>query len=283
MRGMWLKGVGAALAMMLGTQQACVTKSKHEALQKEYDQFKFDAAARDSRHQDSFTALEEMLKQERDGFLAEEARLQGLVDALNAEKVALVGDKTRMKEAEAELQRALKELQARKAQVEARIAEYRSLLARFKSLIDSGKLRVHITNGKMIVELATDVLFPSGSAQLSGEGRTAVMEVARVLATIPEREFQIEGHTDNVPIRTKQFPSNWELAYARANSVLYAMIEAGMPPKRISAASAGEFRPRVENSSDETRAMNRRIEIIVVPDLSLLPGAEELEKLDRDG
>jgi chemotaxis protein MotB len=273
---------GMVVVPMIGFQQGCVTKGKYEKLEKDFEQYRMDSEARDSRHQEAFAALEATMQATRDQFMAEEARLKALIDQLNTEKVGLVQDKTRMKAAEEELQRALRELQARKAQVEARVAEYRSLLARFKTLIDSGKLRVRISNGKMVVELATDVLFPSGSAQLSSEGRQAVMEVARVLATIPEREFQIEGHTDNVPIRTKQFPSNWELAYARANSVLYAMIEAGMPPGRISAASAGEFRPRVQNLDDATRAQNRRIEIIVVPDLSLLPGAEELEKLDKD-
>jgi len=275
-----LTGLIALTATLIAGSSGCVTKGKYKALQQEYDEFKMDASARELSHAESFAKIEEVLRAERDRFLTEEARLQSALDSLNAEKLALVGDKTRMMAAEAELKKALRELQARKAQIEERIAEYRSLLSRFKSLIDSGKLRVRITNGKMIVELATDILFPSGSADLSGEGRQAVTEVAGVLSTIPNREFQVEGHTDNVPIRTKVFPSNWELAYARANSVLQAMIAGGLAPNRISAASAGEYRPRTKNSNDAERAQNRRIEIIVVPDLSLLPGAEELEKLD---
>jgi chemotaxis protein MotB len=276
-----LRAIAAAAAIAMSG--GCVSSSKHEALQQELEDFRGEAAAREERHAASIAKLEEVLKVERDRFLAEEARLQALVDALNAEKVALVGDKDRMKAAEQELQKALKELQARKAQIEARVAEYRGLLTRFKGLIDAGKLRVRMQNGKMIVELATDILFPSGSADLSAEGRAAVTEVAGVLVSIPDREFQVEGHTDNVPIRTKTFPSNWELAFARANSVLQAMVTGGMAPRRISAASAGEFRPRADNGSEEGRAMNRRIEIIVVPDLSQLPGAEELERLDADG
>lgn len=269
--------------LAVGAGGACVSSSKHEALQREFDDFRGEAAAREERNAASIAKLEEVLTTERDRFLTEEARLQRLIDALNAEKVALVGDKDRMKAAEQELQKALKELQARKAQIEARVAEYRGLLTRFKGLIDAGKLRVRIQNGKMIVELATDILFPSGSAELSAEGRAAVTEVAGVLASIPDREFQVEGHTDNVPIRTKAFPSNWELAFARANSVLQAMVAGGMAPSRISASSAGEFRPRADNTSEDGRAKNRRIEIIVVPDLSQLPGAEELERLDADG
>jgi chemotaxis protein MotB len=268
----------------------CVTKSRHEALQKDFDTFRAESGARDKQHEASFAKLEEALKAEqdklrleRDRYVAEEARLKGLIDALNAEKIALAKDQNRMKATEAELQKALKELQARKAQVDARVAEFKTLIARFKGLIDAGKLRVRMNGGKMVVELASDILFPSGSATLSEEGRRAIIEVAQVLGSIPDREFQVEGHTDNVPIRTAAFPSNWELAYARANSVLYAMIEGGMKPGRISASSAGEFRPRADNATKEGQALNRRIEIIVVPDLSLLPGADELEQTGGQG
>ncbi len=280
----------ALTAATLAFGTGCVTKGKHEALKREFDTFRAESAARDQQHEASFAKLEEALKAEQDKlrlererFAAEELRLKGLIDGLNAEKVALAKDQSRMKATEAELQKALKELQDRKAQVDARIAEYRNLIARFKGLIDSGKLRVVMNGGKMVVELATDILFPSGSATLSEEGRRAVIEVAQVLASLQDREFQVEGHTDNVPIRTAAFPSNWELAYARANSVLYAMIEGGMAPGRISASSAGEFRPRADNATKEGKAQNRRIEIIVVPDLSLLPGADELERMDARG
>jgi chemotaxis protein MotB len=277
-------------AVTLAVGSGCVTKSKHEALQRDFDTFRAESDARDKQHEASFAKLEEALKAEQDKlrlererYAAEEGRLKGLIDGLNAEKVALAKDQSRMKATEAELQKALKELQERKAQVDARIAEYRNLIARFKGLIDAGKLRVVMNGGKMVVELATDILFPSGSATLSDDGRRAVIEVAQVLATLPDREFQVEGHTDNVPMRSAAFPSNWELAYGRANSVLYAMIEGGMAPNRISASSAGEFRPRADNGTKEGKAQNRRIEIIVVPDLSLLPGADELERMDSRG
>ena len=131
----------------------------------------------------------------------------------------------------------------------------------------------------MVVEMATDVLFGSGSARLSGDGRAAVQEVAGVLAELSGRRFQVEGHTDNVPIRTAQFPSNWELASARAITVVNEMIEAGVPNENVSAASFGEFKPAADNETPEGRAANRRIEIVLVPDLSTLPGFDELRRL----
>lgn len=198
---------------------------------------------------------------------------------LSEEKARLLQDQDALQASVSDMQKALVELAQRKADADARINEFRSLLSRFKALIDAGKLRVKIVDGRMVVELATDILFDSGSAQLSANGKVAIAEVAMVLASIPDRRFQVEGHTDNVPIRTAQYPSNWELASARSIAVVKALLEAGLPADRVSAASYAEFKPVMQNESLEGRAANRRIEIVVVPDLSSLPGFEELKNL----
>lgn len=199
--------------------------------------------------------------------------------ALTDEKANLLADQDALQSSVSEMQKALVELSQRKAEADSRINEFRSLMARFKSLIDAGKLRVKIVDGRMVVELATDILFDSGSAQLSANGKIAIGEVAMVLSSIPDRRFQVEGHTDNVPIKTAQYPSNWELASARSISVTKALLEAGLPADRVSAASYADYRPVMSNDTPEGRAANRRIEIVVVPDLSTLPGFEELRKL----
>ena len=178
-----------------------------------------------------------------------------------------------------ELRLALLTLNARKAEADRRVAQYRTLLGKFKKLIDAGTLQVSITDGRMVLALPSDVLFSSGRAELSEEGRQTIAEVASVLATIPERRFQVEGHTDNVPIRTKRFPSNWELASARAVNVVGEMIQAGVDPGSVSGASQGEYRPVSSNDDETGRAQNRRIEIVLVPDLSMLPGFEELKNV----
>ncbi len=188
-----------------------------------------------------------------------------------------VKDKAGLKSSVDEMKAALDELNKRKAEADRRITEYRNLLARFQSLIDAGKLKVKIVDGRMVVALASDILFASGSAGLSKEGKASVEEVAAVLSSIPDRKFQVEGHTDNVPIKTAQFPSNWELASSRSLTVLKTMVEAGMPAGRVSAASFGESKPTAPNDSADNRALNRRIEIVVVPDLSTLPGFDELK------
>lgn len=268
-----------ALVALVGAPGCLVSQSKYDALQAEFDDYKTAAEKREQGLQATIQTLEDAIRAER----VKVADLEKQLEVLRAEKVALATDKTRMAATESQLIAALKELEERKVAAEKRIAEYRELLSKFKGLIDSGKLRVRIIDGQMIVELATDVLFPSGSAVLSAEGKAAVVEVTQVLASIPGKKYQVAGHTDNVPIRTSKYPSNWYLAFDRAHSVLQAMVESGMPMTRVNAASNGEFRPTAGNDTDEARAKNRRIDIIVVPDLSELPGADELQKLDPQG
>ena len=197
------------------------------------------------------------------------------------EKARILKDKANLQGSVEEMEKALKELEERKAEVDKRLGEFRSLIARFQAMVDAGKLRVKIVKGRMIVEMASDILFNSGSATLGQEGRETIEEVAMLLASIPERAFQVAGHTDDVPIRSARFPSNWELSTARAVTVVKAMVEAGMPPTRISAAGYADTQPGVENIDKETRAANRRIEIEVVPDLSAMPGFDELQKLHK--
>ncbi len=271
---------------------ACVPQKKYDALQAQLTAAQADAATahadvatRDAKVQslqDALTAETAAAAQLGDQITATQADLrsrQAQVDGLTAEKAALLTDKSKLKATVEETTAALKELQSRKAQAEARVAQYRDLLARFKALIDAGRLKVKIADGRMVVELATDVLFDSGKADLSKAGHAAIADVGAVLAAIPDRKFQVEGHTDNDPIKTAQFPSNWELASARAITVVRALVDAGVKPDRVSAASYGEFHPIVANSTPAGKSANRRIEITVVADLSQLPGFEELQQL----
>ena len=198
-------------------------------------------------------------------------KMQAQVDDLTAQLDVATKDKT-------DLRTKLKELSEREKQAKERIAEFSKLTQKFQKLINAGKLSVKIVRGRMLVVLPSDVLFRSGSARLSPEGEVAIEEVVQVLKDIPNRDFQIEGHTDNVPIKTARFPSNWELASARAISVLKTMVALEFPAERVSVASFGDTKPLVENDTEEHRKTNRRIELVVVPDLSQLPGSEELDR-----
>lgn len=189
---------------------------------------------------------------------------------------------TQLEVSVSEMQQALDELAKRKLEAEQRIAQFKTLTDKFKSLVSSGELKIKIVDGRMILALPSDVLFESASAKLSEKGHSTVVKTANILSAIQDKKYQIEGHTDNVPIHSSKYPSNWELASARSITVLKTMVEAGLASDRISAASFAETRPILSNNSDEDRKLNRRIEIAIVPDLSGLPGYEELNKISEE-
>ena len=125
--------------------------------------------------------------------------------------------------------------------------------------------------------MAADVLFASGSAVLSNSGRDNVAEIARILAKrVGDRDFQVEGHTDNEPINTPEFPNNWYLGAARAIAVTQVMINNGFPDDHISASSFADNSPVAPNASAAGKAQNRRIEIVLLPDLSDMPGYKKI-------
>lgn len=267
----------------------CVPKKKFEDLQKELADTKASMQKQIDDSNSKGQSLSDALAAEKaknDDLAGQIAKLQQDLDAekkaesdAQEQLASMVKDRSKLKGSIEDMQKALDELAKRKAESDQRVAEFRGLLDKFKSLIDAGKLKVKIIDGRMVVELATDVLFASGSATLSKDGRAAIEQIADVLVDIPGRKFQVEGHTDNVPIKTPQYPSNWELASARALTVVKTMIDSGLPGDRISGASFAEFEPAQPNDTVEGRAANRRIEIVVLPDLGSLPGFEELNKL----
>lgn len=193
--------------------------------------------------------------------------------------ITVTKDRGQLKSSLDEMKQAMDEMRQRQAEQKKRLQEFEDLTKRFKRLTDAGALSVKIIDGKMVVSLGSDVLFPSGSAKLSTAGLDAIKEVTTQLKSIPGKTYQVEGHTDNLPIATAAFPSNWELASARALNVTRAMIDAGMPSQRVSAASFGDTHPIHSNDTVEGKAANRRIAIVVVPDLSTMPGYEELNKI----
>jgi chemotaxis protein MotB len=175
-----------------------------------------------------------------------------------------------------ELQRALDELRAREKQAQARLAVFTEMVNKFKAMIDSGKLRVRVVRGRMVVELSENILFDSGKSNLKKEGQEALTEVAAVLVSIPNRDFQIAGHTDDVPIKSAKFPSNWELSTARAVEVTRFLVSKSVDAARVSAAGYAETQPVASNSDAEGRQQNRRIEIVLMPNLDELPDLSSL-------
>jgi chemotaxis protein MotB len=170
------------------------------------------------------------------------------------------------------------EMKKKQMQAKKRLATLKDMLEQFKGLIEAGELSVKIENGKMVLELPSAVLFKPGRANLSKKGRITLSKVAEVLAGIADREFQVAGHTDDVPIKSSDYSSNWELSTARALSVVQFLQDEGVPPENLSAAGYGEYQPVAENDTKQGRRKNRRIEIVLMPNLEELPNLDELEK-----
>ena len=169
------------------------------------------------------------------------------------------------------------DLRRQRELAEARAAQFRQLFAKFRSMIDAGKLKVEIRSGLMLVKLADNILFDPGKTDLKPAGKEALKEVSGILAGITGRKFQVAGHTDNVPPgRHGPFKSNWALSTARAVTVVNFMIaEGGMPADRLSAAGFADQMPVGANDTPEGRQQNRRIEIVLMPNIEELPNIDE--------
>jgi chemotaxis protein MotB len=165
----------------------------------------------------------------------------------------------------------LGELRVQRAAAEKRLQAFRDLTDRFRKLVDTGKLDVTFRNGQMVLQLPAGILFGSGRADLSAQGKASLQEVLDILLAFKDRRFMVAGHTDNQPIRTRAFQNNWDLSTARAVTIVEFMIGAGFAPGNLAAVGYGEFSPVASNDGEDGRALNRRIEIILVPDLSELP------------
>lgn len=119
----------------------------------------------------------------------------------------------------------------------------------------------------IVVSMREAGSFTTGSADLAPAAREVLATLADTLGADPAMKLRVEGHTDDVPIQTGRFASNWELSTARATSVVTHLVQQlGITPARLSAAGYGEFHPRVPNDSDASRARNRRVDIVILND-----------------
>lgn len=122
------------------------------------------------------------------------------------------------------------------------------------------------------VEIRTDILFPSGVATLSTEAQQVIKQLAGTLKPFPN-PIRVEGHTDNRPIKSAAFYSNWELSAARAASVVHLFTESGMDPRRLAVLGLGEYRPAQSNDTEQGRNINRRVLLVILSGNGLPEGA----------
>lgn len=138
-------------------------------------------------------------------------------------------------------------------------------VAEFQPQIRAHQVRVTLTQRGLVISLASDVFFKSGSAQVNiSRSRTVLQKIALLLKSMPNRQFRVEGHTDNTPTNPNgPFPSNWELSTARATNVLHYLVDFGANPKQFEVVGFGDTHPLMSNATPEGRAYNRRVDIVI--------------------
>jgi chemotaxis protein MotB len=261
------KNIVISLSLVL--LSACVSSGKYE-----------EAVAETDKMRNSLEVTQEELS-------ASEAEIDKMRNSLGSAEEELSVSKAELDRLRKSLGITQDELSASKAeiatlsQIEAETKRRNEIYAQFvnrlQSMIDGGQLTVSIDAGRIVINLPNNVLFNSGSASLNSEGQEALAQIGGVLKNFSDRRFQVEGHTDNVPIKSARFPSNWELSTTRALAVVHLLTDMGVTPDNLSAAGFGEFRPRADNDTDEGRKLNRRIEIVMLPNLDIL--SSELPKV----
>jgi len=280
------------LVVVLLTSFGCgVPKEKYQAA--------VDEAGRNMKSADDARqradACEGKLRETEQQVAADEQRISELTDRLSALQQAasaasddasrqreLVAQLAKTKEtleeqnasasAEADRQRKLAEqLAEEKNALQAKSKEYETLAASLDQEIKAGKIKLSELQGKLTVRMGERVLFPSGSATISKEGKATLQKIADAFAEVKGRMIRVEGHTDNVPIHTERFPSNWELSAARAIAVVRYLQDRNVDPTLLGAAGYGEYQPIASNDTPEGRAENRRIEISLAAPFQNLP------------
>lgn len=242
----------------------CITKSEHLRQMNELQGRLTETEQAKAKLAQQLQALER-----------ENADMKRRVDELSGDIGKAQRAKAAMDEDLAAMKRSLEDLRRAQAAAEKRAKAFRDLVAKFKAMMDSGKLQVEIRNGLMLVKLPDNILFDPGKAELKKEGQEAMAQVTKILIDVEGRKFQVAGHTDNRPIKSGRYRSNWDLSTARALTVVELMIKEGMDARRLSAAGYADSLPVDSNDTDDGRRKNRRIEIVLVPNIEDLPAMDE--------
>jgi chemotaxis protein MotB len=214
-------------------------------------------------------ALSDALDLHRASSVDLDGQLTTCKDELTTEKTTTAAADLKMASLETEMaacKASITDLEKEKAEVKRRADELKELTGKFQKMISTGKLAVSYRDGNMVVNLPAAILFPSGSADISDEGRVALGEVAVILKQMKGRRFTVAGHTDADALgKADKFKSNWELSTARAVAVAQILIDKGVSPAQLIAAGYAQYDPVSSNKTEAGKKKNRRIEIMLEP------------------
>lgn len=197
-----------------------------------------------------------------------EEQLSQQLAAKDQKLTALEDERTRLSTEREQLQQAVQEKDAELARLK---ATYEDIEQKLKAEITDGEIRLSQAEGRIQVDLVDKILFDSGEASLSPRGSEVLARLGTVLSKVENRSILVSGHTDDAPPSQRlaaTFPTNWELSVARAvNVVRFLGEKASVPPGKLVAAGHGDTKPVASNATPKGRARNRRIEILLIPDL----------------
>jgi chemotaxis protein MotB len=283
--------VAVAIAVLTG----CVTKSKYEALESQANADKTALAKEVAGLQSEKQGLDRQVSGLRDEVAGREAQIAAQkqeADALQRQITdlsnrAAASDK-RVDEVSSQKDEEMRRLNAQKDEEIRRLSTqkdeeiqrlrgtYDNMVKSLESEIAKGEIKVKQIQDRLSVQMVDKILFDSGKAEIKPQGREILTKVATVLAGVKDKQIRVEGYTDSQPITgnlQKQYASNWELSTQRATTVVRFLQDKGsLDGKALSAVGYGEHRPIASNDTNEGRAENRRIEIVLLPLDS--PGSE---------
>ncbi len=264
------RGLKLCVMLMAVPLAGCVTSGAHDVVVGERDQLL--AAKRELEEENRLLKVANRslddhvakLVDEREDLLEKRESLTTSLKSTREKEAELAGA---LRSREEELAITAAALVAQSKRVDELQGTYEGLVSDLQAEVSQGQIMISQLGEGLRVNVSQDILFPSGSARLSGDGEKVLSTVAARLKEL-DYSVAVEGHSDNVPISgtlVKQYPTNWELAGARAASVVRLFQKRGVDGQRLTAVSHGDTQPVADNRSAEGRARNRRIEIRLRP------------------
>lgn len=284
------------LALVVLLTSGCVSKNSYEMMENEASRLTGELDDLQNRYnllqdeRNQLIAQKEALELENSGLVADNKQLNLILEARSDSLSELIAKLRRqlaeqeadyqseigilqeqlaeMAENNRELRREIEELEREKEQKVKEVSStYEELLEQMESEIEKGEVRISELKGKLTVNMVDAILFESGEAAVKDQGMVVLQKVVDILKNVTGKDIRIEGHTDNVKIvgaLARTFPTNWELSARRAVNVTRFLQKQGIDPHNLAAVAYGEYQPIADNDTVEGRALNRRIEIILV-------------------
>jgi len=253
------------------------------ACKKDYDNLQKLFASTERAYKNLQASYDALSKKSSAALEAQSIKTRDLIRQLEQKEQKLNEEKEKLEK----LKRELDERSARIGELEQVLAKKDSILnavqASLTASLDEFKqqgLQVHMKDGLLYVSMQNKLLFDSGSWKLKGQGISAIKKLSQVLAANPDIEITIEGHTDNVPYHGNAYiQDNWDLSVKRATTVVRELLKNdAIDPKRLIAAGRSKYHPVAPNTTPEGRAKNRRIEVILIPNMEKLKALLDEEK-----